>query len=249
MRAVLLLFTSLAAASASDRIFGGSLTTVEQYPQAAAVLSTSDLVVFYQHCGGTILNAVAILTAVHCNGRIEAGRLRVRVGSSFASNGGSVLFVQRIINHPNYNANTRDHNIAIIRLQSSITFSDVAQRGAIAGPSYNVADNRPVFAIGWGLNQFGERPDQLHHVQINTVNHQRCQQIFGTNSITDNMLCAHTEQRGLGGCTGDDGGPLLHNNVVIGVHSFHVGCSLTDRPGVYTRVSRYTDWILANARS
>lgn len=99
------------------------------------------------------------------------------------------------------------------------------------------------------LFQFGERPEQLHHVQINTVNHERCQQIFGTTPITDNMLCAHTEQRGLGGCNGDDGGPLLHNNVVIGVHSFHVGCSLTDRPGVYTRVSRYTDWILANAQN
>lgn len=85
--------------------------------------------------------------------RAEPNTIRVRVGSSFANSGGTVFLVQQIVNHPNYNANTRDHNIAIIRLQSSITFSDVVQRGAIAGTSYNVADNRPVFAIGWGLNQ------------------------------------------------------------------------------------------------
>lgn len=78
---------------------------------------------------------------------------RVRVGSTFASSGGVVHAVQQVINHPNYNDNTLDNDIAILRLASFITFSNVVQAGAIAGTNYNVADNQPVWAIGWGVTE------------------------------------------------------------------------------------------------
>ena len=73
--------------------------------------------------------------------------------------------------------------------------------------------------------------------------------------ITEKQICA-------GGvdirdsCSGDSGGPLQRlaqtsqgdfNYVQFGIVSFGpITCGLKERPGVYTRVGYYMDWILDN---
>jgi hypothetical protein len=50
-------------------------------------------------------------------------------------------------------------------------------------------------------------------------------------------------------CMGDSGAPAFTEvdgvAVVVGVVSWAVGCAKKDRPGVYTRVSSYRQWIEA----
>ena len=60
-----------------------------------------------------------------------------------------------------------------------------------------------------------------------------------------------------GMCQGDSGGPLFVRNringrtkhVLAGIVSYGQGCGEKDRPGIYTRISAYLDWIKFNSRS
>lgn len=63
--------------------------------------------------------------------------------------------------------------------------------------------------------------------------------------IVDSMLCAgRMDIDGVDGCFGDSGGPLIYKGVVVGLVSFGYECGLKYYPGVYTKVSYYTDWII-----
>ena len=66
------------------------------------------------------------------------------------------------------------------------------------------------------------------------------------------MICAGYQNGGQDSCQGDSGGPFvcLENGqpVVTGIVSFGIGCARGDKPGVYTYVPRYLNWIKQQRR-
>nr|CAD7458086.1 unnamed protein product [Timema tahoe] len=56
-------------------------------------------------------------------------------------------------------------------------------------------------------------------------------------------FCAGHAEGGIDACQGDSGGPLAAGGKLVGIVSWGDQCALPDRPGVYTRVSYYRDWI------
>lgn len=68
-------------------------------------------------------------------------------------------------------------------------------------------------------------------------------------TVTPQMICAGAEVDGRDTCPGDSGGPILRRLengqiVQVGVVSFGIGqCGVAALPGVYTRLSLYTDWM------
>nr|ADT80822.1 serine protease 52 [Mamestra configurata] len=251
MRVIILFALFIAAVAAvpanPERIVGGSVTTIGQYPTMAACLYSGNLVNYWQSCGGTILNNRSILTAAHCTIGHAANRWRFRVGSSWANSGGVVHSVSQIINHPSYNGNTYNNDIAILRSATTIAFNNNVRAVSIAGSNYNLADNQVVWAAGWGLTSEGGSPsEQLRHVQIYSINQATCRSRYP--SLTDNMLCSGVlNVGGRDQCTQDSGGPLYHNGVQVGVCSFGTGCARPQFPGVNARVSRFASWIASNA--
>jgi secreted trypsin-like serine protease len=76
---------------------------------------------------------------------------------------------------------------------------------------------------------------------------QSIAQVGGT--VTPQMICAGAEVDGRDTCPGDSGGPILRRMedgklVQVGIVSFGIGqCGVAALPGVYTRLSLYTDWM------
>ena len=101
----------------------------------------------------------------------------------------------------------------------------------------------------WNYSGTG-REDVLNEVIVPVVSNSTCRQRawYGRRIKTD-MVCAGYEQGGRDSCTGDSGGPLLRQPgfkkpwQVVGITSWGILCGLRRKPGVYTRVYPYLDWI------
>jgi hypothetical protein len=108
-----------------------------------------------------------------------------------------------------------------------------------------------VTVIGLGLTNYdaGTHPDALLKVNLQTVAHEQCAAIWGTEAIgEDVMVCAGVQGKDKGSCNGDSGGPLLElrdgEYVQVGIASWMIkGCVGPDHPSVYARISGVKDWI------
>lgn len=101
----------------------------------------------------------------------------------------------------------------------------------------------------------------LETCRMSDVHGGRSQGILDTMMCAGELICnsAKTQhfnetfsragllQGGADACNGDSGGPLAcehHNKFFLaGIVSWGLGCAKRNKPGVYTRVSAYTNWI------
>ncbi|XP_063725508.1 trypsin-2-like [Symsagittifera roscoffensis] len=71
-------------------------------------------------------------------------------------------------------------------------------------------------------------------------------------AITDKMICAGYLRGGVDTCRGDGGGPLVTigchggaycNYELLGIASYTSGCGRPNRPGVYTKMNTFVEWL------
>lgn len=80
--------------------------------------------------------------------------------------------------------------------------------------------------------------------KVKIVNQYKCLQAYlRITTISPEMICATGSEPPRDACQGDSGGPLVTNNVLIGIVSWGEGCADQKYPGVYTRLSQYSEWI------
>ena len=106
--------------------------------------------------------------------------------------------------------------------------------------------------MGWGRTHSERFPNKVMEANLTIWNQDICKKTystkFGINAITDGNICAKGN-RGVDACQGDSGGPLVCLNELdmryelCGIVSWGDGNCRSIRPGVYTRPSKYLDWI------
>jgi secreted trypsin-like serine protease len=185
-----------------------------------------------------------VLTAAHC--QVEPGDVVIVGRHDLTSSDGVEIVVDLVVDHAEFNHSTQDNDVALLHLAVAATTVPVLELGG----SDLAIPGAPVTVVGWGaLLQGGATSETLHQVEVEVVDQVECLESYA--GLTPNMICAGTPGGGRDSCQGDSGGPLVVETLVegnpkpwhVGIVSFGIGCALPNFPGVYTRTSRYHDWI------
>uniref|UniRef100_A0A240PPX9 trypsin n=1 Tax=Anopheles epiroticus TaxID=199890 RepID=A0A240PPX9_9DIPT len=229
---------------AGKRIVGGFVIDISDVPYQVSLQYNHQ-----HHCGGSILNRRWILTAAHCIDPHTALKPTVRIGSSEHASGGAVMNIARIVPHPGHSANTNNYDIALLELESALTFSDKVQPVALPEQDEPIEEGTMGIVSGWGLTlSESDSNAVLRATNVPIVDQQECNKAYHSyGGVTGQMFCAGFKQGGTGTCSNDSGGPFVAEGKLIGVVSWSHKCALAGYPGVYARVASAREWIRASS--
>eukprot|EP00727_Mastigamoeba_balamuthi_P004820 m51a1_g14336 putative transmembrane protease serine 11g-like (1957) ;mRNA; r:141011-151085 len=207
-------------------------------------------------CGAALIAPTWVLTAAHCVDHgsdslthgcspgylVAAGTLTPRNAST-----GQRRTIVRAITHPGFDLRVLHNDVALLKIDRPITGLPLAR---IATADYpDLQAGAKVWGIGWGFTfENGLFPFTLMETKLPIVSRADCGRLDNLPDIGESMLCTGFNEGGRDTCQGDSGGPLLHleedgTYVQVGITSFGPGCARPQKPGIYTRVSEFRQWI------
>ncbi|CAH0592574.1 unnamed protein product [Chrysodeixis includens] len=233
------------------RVVGGDGAAAGAWPWQAALYRDGDF-----QCGATLIHAQWLLSASHCFYQATEAHWVARLG---ALRRGAwprgpwerVSRVRQVVLHPKYAPRGFRNDIALLRVDPVPLHARL--RPACLPPARaQPPAGHHCTVVGWGQLYEHERvfPDTLQEVELPVISTSECRRrtrLLPLYRVTDDMFCAGYERGGRDACLGDSGGPLMCQEsdkwYVYGVTSNGYGCARANRPGVYTKVSNYIEWI------
>ncbi|XP_012579514.1 PREDICTED: hepatocyte growth factor activator [Condylura cristata] len=128
--------------------------------------------------------------------------------------------------------------------------SQFVQPICLPEPGSSFSPGQKCQIAGWGhQDESGDSyASSLREALVPLVADHKCRspEVYGAD-VSANMLCAGYFDCKSDACQGDSGGPLACEKdgvaYLAGIISWGDGCGRLSKPGVYTRVARYVDWI------
>ncbi|XP_007421153.1 chymotrypsin-like protease CTRL-1 [Python bivittatus] len=227
----------------TERIVNGENAISGSWPWQVSLQTSSNA----HFCGGSLINENWVVTAAHCNVK---PRTHFAVLGEHNRNSGAEPIQRRsiiqAITHPSWNAQTLNNDITLLKLSAPVQLNARVSPVCLASPTESLPSGLKCVTTGWGRTSGTASGSAiiLQQVVLPLVPVTQCQQYWG-NRITSSMVCAGGA--GASSCQGDSGGPLVCQKGsvwnLIGIVSWGTSNCNVRAPAVYTRVSKFRNWI------
>ncbi|MCX4596719.1 serine protease [Streptomyces sp. NBC_01549] len=233
------------AVAAPQPIVGGTTTTTTAYPFMMQITDASQS----QFCGGTLVAANKVVTAAHCMVGETTSSVRVVGGRTYLNGtNGTVSKVSKIWINPDYTDATNGDDVAVLTLSTSMSYTPASYVASTDTGVY--ATGATARIIGWGTtSENGSSSNQLRTATVPIVSNTSCAGSYGSEFVANDMVCAGYTSGGVDTCQGDSGGPLLIGGVLAGITSWGEGCAEAGHPGVYTRLTTFSNLVKTQINS
>uniref|UniRef100_A0A8C5BI17 trypsin n=1 Tax=Gadus morhua TaxID=8049 RepID=A0A8C5BI17_GADMO len=245
------------------KIVGGTIATVESHPWVAAIFWISKSRQRLFRCGGSLISPCWVLTAAHCfpeGAATKARRLSVILGKSALNEtvpySEQAFRVDEVFVHEAFDNSDGNYNndIALLRLKGRpgqcANETRTVRTVCLPPPGDRLQSGIQCEIAGYGKEQQGlwYNSQYLRQATVLLLAQDVCQdKDYYGHLITGNMFCAARPDWSQDACEGDSGGPLVcevdDRLYLFGIVSWGDGCARENRPGVYTMVTNYNQWI------
>nr|CAD7426257.1 unnamed protein product [Timema monikensis] len=245
------------------KVVGGTAAPYGAYPWTVEIKAyRPNKRKFEHHCGGAVVGPRLVMTAAHCLQNEQADQLRIVVGEHFIEQRDQYeksFRVEDVLIHPKFRkVGFYSNDIALLKVKpvgdQGIQFNSHVRSICLPEQSTQSKEGAWCLVTGWGAQNPDDVESQSQSLQVAAVSLLdlatcRRSDVYGGRhqDILDSMVCAGVLEGGVDACGGDSGGPLAcevdGRFVLTGLVSWGDGCAKKNRPGVYTRISHYVDWL------
>ncbi|MED6248959.1 hypothetical protein ATANTOWER_007536 [Ataeniobius toweri] len=235
----------------NSRIIGGQGVSPGSWPWHVTFFSNGGL-----FCHGSLITDEWVLTGAQCSTRAYLSGAVVHLGANDGSGFSNVTRrIDSIHCHQDFKNNYYDNenDICLLKLSAPVDFTDYIRPVCLASENSTFHEGTASWVTGVESYYYYYYSSNLQDVDMSVIGTNKCSCSYNSSyysyynrAITNNMLCARSENGSKTASYADQGAPLVtkQNSIWVqsGIVSYITGYYL-GQPIIYTRVSQYQKWI------